>query len=218
MGALLIGVEKVAHVISRCHTYEALYRRELQSEAALADLEASLLEQYKVILTFMSHALTLFESSSARRSLHAVWNPDEIEKVIAELEKQEASVDHDASNCERVFQRTTHGEHAKQLQSLLADLRAPLLRVDSGVETLLDRADEHERFEALQWVSNIPYGSNHIAAREGRTENTAEWILRHPTYRDWRASSASTILWLHGIRTSDLHTFFRDLLSSASVG
>jgi hypothetical protein len=200
MGALLIGVEKTAHIISRCHTYEALYRLELQGEAALSDLEASLVALYKVVLKFMSQALKLFGNSGARRAAHAALNPDDVEGVIAELEKHEDAAERAASSCERVFQRTAHGEHTKQLQSLLAQFRAPVLRIDAGVEKLLDRSDQHERVAALQWASKIPYESNHVAAREGRIKNTAEWILQHPTYRDWRAASASMILWLHGIR------------------
>jgi hypothetical protein len=200
MGALLVGVEKVAHITSRCHTYEALYRQELQGEAALSDLEASLVALYEVVLTFLSHALKLFGNSGARRAMHAALNAGALEEVITQLETHEASVERDACNCERVFQRTAHGELAKQLQSLLAQFRAPLLRIDSGVEALLDRSDQLDRVAALQWASKIPYESNHITAREGRTENTAEWILQHPTYREWRASSASMIIWLHGIR------------------
>ncbi len=174
MGALLVGVEKVTHITSRCHTYEALYRQELQGEAALSDLEASLVALYKVVLTFLSHALKLFGNSGARQALHAALNPDALELVIAQLEEQEASVERDASNCECVIQRTAHGEHTKQLQSLLAQFRAPLLRIDSGVEALLDRSDRRDRVAALQWASKILYESNHIAACEGRTENTAE--------------------------------------------
>jgi hypothetical protein len=139
MGALLIGVEKTAHIISRCHTYEALYRLELQDEVALLDLEASLGALYKVVLTLLSHSLKFFGNSGARRVVHAALNLDEVKGAIAELEKHEESAERDTSSCERVFQRMAHGEHTKQLQSLLAQFRAPLLGMDASVEELLDR-------------------------------------------------------------------------------
>jgi hypothetical protein len=39
MGALVFGVEKVSHLVSRCNVYEALYRSGLQGEAVVSDLE-----------------------------------------------------------------------------------------------------------------------------------------------------------------------------------
>jgi hypothetical protein len=174
MGARLVGVEKVAHITSRCHTYKALYCQELQGEAALSDLEASLVALYKVVLTFLSQALKLFGSSGTRRAMNAALNPGALEEVITKLETYEAAVERSASNCEHVFQQTAHGEHVKRLQLLRTQFRAPLLRIDSGVEALLDRSDQRDRVAALQWVLEVPYESKHIAAHEGRTENTAK--------------------------------------------
>jgi hypothetical protein len=67
MGALLVGIEKIARITSRCHTYEALYSQELRGKAALSDLEASLMALYKVVQSFRSHTLKLFGNSGARR-------------------------------------------------------------------------------------------------------------------------------------------------------
>lgn len=36
--------------------------------------------------------------------------------------------------------------------------------------------------------------------RKGWTQGTGQWFLDHSQYREWRDSSASTILWLHGPR------------------
>jgi hypothetical protein len=180
--------------------YEALYRTRLQGEAVSADLERSLVRLYTVILQFLATATEIFSKGGLRRAAHAVLNPDEVEKFIAECEKQELSLEADASNCERILRSAADSDQTTRLQSLLDELRAPLVRVDARMEAILDRSDRAERCEILQWASSIPYESNHSAAKNGRTEGTAKWILTHSTFSEWRASSASTILWLHGIR------------------
>ncbi len=200
MGALLVGVEKLARTISRCSIYEALYRHDLRGEDVLLDLEKSLVKVYAVVLQFLAVAMQLLAMGTTMRAVHAVLNLEEVEQFLAECERQEKSLQSDADNCERVHQRLAHAEHTLRLQSLLAALSEPLIRVDAGVEALLDRSDELERCAIQQWASGVPYSSNHVAAKEGRTEGTAEWILQHPVFREWRESSASMLLWLHGIR------------------
>jgi hypothetical protein len=199
MGALLVGVERVAHLDSRCSVYDDLYRADLHGEKALSDLENNLVRLYAVILQFLATAVPLFAKTTAARGMHAFLHPAEVEKFIAECEGLEPSLEADASNCERVLQRSARAAHTQQF-ALLALLRQPLMRTDARVEALHGGFSEAEARAILQWVSRIPYASNHIAAKEGRTKGTAEWILRHPTFRTWRESSASMLLWLHGIR------------------
>ncbi len=86
MGALLVGVEKVAHPVSRCGVYEELYCADLRNETALSDLENSLVRLYAVILRFLASAMLLLAQATPRRALHAVLHPDEIGKFIAECE------------------------------------------------------------------------------------------------------------------------------------
>jgi hypothetical protein len=199
-GALLVGIEKVSHLVSRCNVYEALYRANMQGVAALSDLQRSLVRLYTLILQFLATAIALLAKRGSRRLVHAILNPDEVEKFLEDVQKLEHSLEADVSNCERVVQKAARSHEAARLLSLLDELRAPLVRVDARVEALLDRSDQSERCKILEWASNIPYESNHFAAKKGRTEGTAEWILKHRTFCEWRSSSASTILWLHGIR------------------
>ncbi len=78
MGALLVGLEKVSHLVSRCNVYEALYRTSIQGEAAISDLERSLVRLYTAILDFLATAIWLFVKGRTRRAIHAVFNPDEV--------------------------------------------------------------------------------------------------------------------------------------------
>jgi hypothetical protein len=172
----------------------------LQGNKALSILEASLVRLYTVILRFLANAVRLFAKAAPLHALNAVLTPGDVENLIAECEKQEASLESDASNCDRLHQMGFQTAHTEQLHALRKALCAPVVRIDAGVEALLDRSNRAETCAILQWASHTPYASNHIAAKEGRTAGSAEWILKHPTYREWRASSASMLLWLHGIR------------------
>jgi hypothetical protein len=199
MGELLVGVEKIAHLVRCCNIYEALYRSALQGAAVRAGLEPSLTALYAVILQFLATAMVLFGKHSAARTVHAILHPDEVKQFLSDYKRLESTLESDASNCESVLQQSTHNEVVARLQTLLAELRAPLVRINAGLEALLDRSDHAQRREILNWVSSIPYESNHYATRSGHTPGTAVWILTHPTSRQGRASSAPMTLWLNGI-------------------
>ena len=109
----------------------------------------------------------------------------------------------EVDNCERVHARrfqASSEEHILKLKRILDDLQTPILRIDSRVAALCERLDSSERLGILEWISDTPYEENHDFACQGRTTGTGEWLLEHDRYREWRASSASMILWLHGDR------------------
>jgi hypothetical protein len=200
MAALLIGVERVTHAVARCKIYEALYRIALRDTDELTNLERSLVGLYVVILEYLSAASDLFDMSTLRRIGHAMLMPDKVEAFLAACENALTPLDIDASNCERLFQRAVHDEVSAKLQQLLTELQAPLVRIDRRVAALSERSRRAEHGAILRWVSDIPYETNHHLACHGRTQGTAEWILTRPTYLEWRSTSASMFLWLHGIR------------------
>jgi hypothetical protein len=217
MGALLTGIEKVTYLLNRSKIYEILYLDDGQSgraatdlelvmensELAVANLKSALVTLYAAILRFLSTASRLYDKSFGARALYGILNPDKVVNFVDEFQRLEIRVDIEASTCERTFGRAAHaklGERGERLKELLAVLQEPIMRVDSRVAALHDKLNESERLEILTWISDIPYESNHYTAREERTDGTGEWLLRHERYREWRESSASTILWLHGIR------------------
>ncbi len=119
---------------------------------------------------------------------------------VDECKNAQVQLEIDVSNCERVSQHAHRVGHTSALRQLLMDLKSPLLRVDTRVTALFQKSNEAEHVDILRWVSQIPYETNHHTACDGRVEGTAEWILTNPTYLEWRSSSASMFLWLHGIR------------------
>lgn len=85
------------------------------------------------------------------------------------------------------------------LLQLSSELKAPMHRIASQLFDLSDDHDASRRAAVLSWLSDIPYEQHHETSRKGRHLGSGEWLLQKPEYEDWRISSFSSILWLHGI-------------------
>jgi len=197
MGALLVGLETVTRLINRCriYEYELLCFQAWPFRQAEENLQSGLVKLYTVMLEFLAKARRLYQASGVR-FLHGVLGPDNITELIDKCQALANEVDTDANKCSRLHSQGT----GSRLQSLLADLQPPVMRTDARVAALYEELKESEQLDILKWLSNIPYEDNHDSARQGHTEGTGQWLLDHRLFRDWRESSASEILWLHGIR------------------
>jgi hypothetical protein len=110
------------------------------------------------------------------------------------------------------------GKLAQYLKETLREMQKPLIRTDSRVAEIWDRSRQTEISEILRWISQVPYKDNHTTTKDNRTDDTGRWLLVHPQYREWRGSSASMILWLHGIRKSNQLAMSSKLISLAGAG
>lgn len=208
MGALLIGIEKIAPIISRCQIYETLYLNGMQSEqeewkAATASLTLALVGLYATMLRFLARAIRTYNQGTTSRALHATLSPAEV-GFLDKIQSLENKIAIEADICGRIHTRQGQASSEGQIQQLrhiLEDFQNPLiLQIDSGLAALREKLDSAQRLKILEWISDIPYAENHNFACQGRTSGTGEWLLRHKSYFEWRASSASMMLWLHGDR------------------
>lgn len=223
MGALLTGVEKITNLIGRCRIYEALYlKRERTKDGewtqewkqALENLTLALVTLYTTMLNFLGGAIRAYDQRAIVRTLRAILNPAEVIEFVNNCQSLENNLAIEVANCERIHARQNHGSSGKQIQKLkqhLVDLQAPILRIDSGIAALCENLDTSKRQTILEWISAIPYAENHDFACQGRTSGTGEWLLQHRRYLEWRTSSASMILWLHGARECHCVTVSRRL-------
>lgn len=85
------------------------------------------------------------------------------------------------------------------LLQLNSELQVPLHRIASQLSEIDDTLDASSRANILCWLSKIPYAQHHEDSRKGRHLGSGIWLLQKGEYRDWRISSFSSILWLHGI-------------------
>jgi hypothetical protein len=239
MGILLLAADRVAHLTGRCHIYEKLYLQtkddcggsssssnssssnsSSQNPGRGADdfypaktgLETALVLLYTAVLRLLAAALHLYNKNTASRALRAMLEPAKVTDLLDECQTLEARVDIDAGNCERASNAVRHEQQHASLRALLQAFEAPILRTDARVADVWERSNAAQHAAILRWTSHIAHEDMHNAARHGRTPGTAEWLLAHQRFVEWRSCSASMILWLHGIRM-----FWRSLLSEAGA-
>ena len=207
MGALLTGVERISLLIGRCQIYEDLFLNVEQPEEkwkpAMTSLASALVALYAAMLSFLASAIRIYNQNPVSRTLHVILNPAEVIGFLDKCQVLENNVAIEVNNFERIQTRqnqATSEERMQKLKQILVDLQTPILRIDSRVTALCEKLEKSERLNILEWISSIRYEENHFFACEGRTNGTGEWLLNHARYREWRASSASMILWLHGDR------------------
>ncbi|KAF2452874.1 hypothetical protein BDY21DRAFT_150017 [Lineolata rhizophorae] len=214
MRGLLVGVERIVHVTSRCAVYEELYCVTPTPGGSLDNLQMALVKLYAVILQFLAQAHYMFGRHALQRAVHSVFRPGDIAGFLENCRESEQEVDLAASNCGQEWGRAAHAENKasmQALQTLLGDMKKPILRTDDRILALLQRVDQSERLEILDWISKVQHGENHDTVRESRTPSTCEWILQNRHYGEWQDASTSIILWLHENRK-----FYRILLASNS--
>lgn len=156
----------------------------------------TMIELYATLLRIIALCHRLFAKSTAKRAMHALFNPGDVSTFLEQSQKLEDRVEHEVQNCERSDRR----EKDAETQKLLSLLKEPIVRIDEGVLSLLERMDERERLQILDWISKVLYGSNHRTVTDKRTMNTCEWLLKHQRYKEWQDASASIIFWLCGNR------------------
>ena len=99
-------------------------------------------------------------------------------------------------------------DSASKLEALLTNFNEPMIRIMNQVSTLSGsladiRNESHlreDRLAILNWLSDVQYRTHHQTLSKGLLEGTGTWLLNTREYVEWRNSSVSSVLWLHGIR------------------
>jgi hypothetical protein len=194
MGYLITATEKLSCLISRGAIHERLYQPGTISENVLARFDQALVALYAVMLRMIALCHRLLAKNTAKRAVHAIFNPGDICELLDQCEKLEAQVEFEVQNCERARSK----EADEESKRLLEILQEPILRTDQNVLRFLEKVNDEERLKVLDWISNVLYGLNHQTVREERTPETCDWLLSHSRYKEWQDTSASITLWLWG--------------------
>ncbi|KAF7537616.1 hypothetical protein G7054_g3585 [Neopestalotiopsis clavispora] len=118
----------------------------------------------------------------------ATLNKEQTGQLLA-VKETEIQVEKNALSCKAILDTATQQRQGAQYDKLTRIL-ARLVKIIS----------DEEVHRILSWISAIPYETDLHNARRGRLEGTCEWLIAHGIYEQWKASSRSTTLWLHGIR------------------
>lgn len=195
MCALLASIDRVIRVIARGQVYERIYTAE-NVPKSFTNLQSALLMLYGACLELLANSSELFAKSTAQRTGNAILHAGETVELVTNLDKMGDRLKLEVQAC----QSESSAVVAAALTDLLRGLDAPLLRIDQGVSTLLERIDSNEQVELLKWISSVPYRDHHNTVKEARTSDTCEWLLRHERFREWEDTSSSVVFWLQGSR------------------
>jgi hypothetical protein len=59
---------------------------------------------------------------------------------------------------------------------------------------------ESERLHVFEWLSSVKYMTHHRIKFKALLPGSGQWLFEKQEFLEWRKSSVSSILWLHGIR------------------
>ena len=177
--------------------------------SAIENLRDSLTHLYAAILALPTQAKRFIENCIVDQFTRSSLDASDFEISLAAVENRRIDVDRcvtlivssDQSNlAERISKlHLRAGKTFGRLETLLEDLNAPLARVDKQMTEVFDALDRLQRTQILLWLSPQPYLLHHEQAKRGVIGGTGKWLLADPALRDWRESSTSSILWVHGI-------------------
>ncbi|KAL8850414.1 MAG: hypothetical protein Q9221_004646 [Calogaya cf. arnoldii] len=106
------------------------------------------------------------------------------------------------------------------LKAMLASLDQPILRTAAQVSEIHASLEKTERLRILRWLSTINYREHHKTSISTVMQGSGAWLQQKKEYIDWKTSSTSSILWIHGIPGSGksklLSTVVQNLLDAKS--
>ncbi|KAL9607381.1 MAG: hypothetical protein Q9167_007699, partial [Letrouitia subvulpina] len=227
-GAMTEGMELVANHITRSALCEQLYLQgesvaKAQLEVALVKLYAAILKylakarKYYDKSTLHRMGKSVFETSdSSIRPLLAKIAEEQIEvdsccrlvdaeNQLATLELTnvvQTSIDSFEIGVKGVLvdRSRTEQEQLQRMKSILDSLdQQPILRIADHIADVHDELEKERRRNILCWMSMVPSREHHKSAWATVMAGSGKWLQQTKEYIDWKRSSSSSILWIHGI-------------------
>lgn len=110
--------------------------------------------------------------------------------------------------------------HFQSLKAILALFNQPILRTAAQVSEIHTNLEKTERLSILRWLSTINYREYHKTSISAVMQGSGAWLQRKKEFIDWKTSSISSILWIHGIpgsgKTKLLSIVIQNLLDAKS--
>ncbi|KAM0541979.1 hypothetical protein ACHAO7_010177 [Fusarium culmorum] len=154
---------------------------------------------YAKLFSFLAYYIRLLDRNSAVRMLKTFCNPSGVAAKLKEIGNLETQVTTEANVCQGTIAESAFQNMDENSRDTRQKLRDMSSRFDDQTKQLWKHLNEDERCKILQWVSDIPYESDHYIAREGRVDGTGEWLMGHEVYETWQRPDTSNLMWLNGI-------------------
>ncbi|KAI1128059.1 hypothetical protein F5Y10DRAFT_292341 [Nemania abortiva] len=216
---VIISLENIASIVAQCHIIEAVYLggRELNPPELSAQVAESVISLYAAILQYLADIIEYFALGAEKRILRSIRQSQEdfqakYSPITHALENfgrltgiaQAANLRHGLNlirNIEKQLRDKNIQDEKERgwLKSSIEQLQQPIDRIDTGLQEIRSGLERHKRDEILKAISTIPYGTHHKTSRNGILKGSGEWFLQRLEFYEWRASSYSSVIWLHGI-------------------
>ncbi|KAJ0379072.1 hypothetical protein COL26b_002547 [Colletotrichum chrysophilum] len=182
LGAIAEGIETISHLIARCAIYEGLYLtpRSFPLRQPHTMLRDALVSLYAVILEWLSKAGVYYAKP----------------KEQAVLQLATAIQDQTVSTMAGVLE--TMDANFISLLAILKDLEQPIVRIIGTLDLIANNMKAKEQARLAIWLSRIRHEYVHKQVHR-LVPDTGQWLLRKKEYIEWRDSSCSSTLWLHGV-------------------
>ena len=200
----LEGLEEIIPILPWSRVQERLYT--VPGFDAVSELRQAFITLYRAILKFFVCFVNV-RTGHGRAIKHALSNKDKFSPFLASIRRQRDVISAYSFQIGREEQ-LRQSTKLSSVQDLLMDLQRPIVRTDILTMEAARILHRREREKMLDWVSKTPYQGHFQRAREKILKGTGDWLLRHPDYLNWTNSSASRMLWLHGMPGSGKSTLW----------
>jgi hypothetical protein len=164
---------------------------------------------YTAILGFLGKAYKHFGQTTTRRDFKSLLMLDDVESWLAPMHEKQGELERLRTLADAESLKSLHSGQAKRdakldvinasLQRLSADLKAPISRLGEEIFRTRDDLERKSRIEVLSAIFKIDIAAQHKTAHGNLVPGSGEWLLTNKHFRNSRADSCSSILWLHGI-------------------
>lgn len=169
--------------------YENRFHKATTKEP-IRKLREAIIEVYKEVMRLLAYAGSYLQKNGAQRFMEALLNPGKGAGLFKDLSEAEERLDRGVQDCNL--------ELSEDMMSLLEKFNAPLQSIHDKTVKMYERGEEKDIIEALEFISRVPFGTEHEDRQMRRAEGTCKWLLEHSEFRNWEASSPSSLLWLEG--------------------
>jgi N-terminal domain of NWD NACHT-NTPase/AAA domain len=190
------GLEYVSLLIARYAAFEALYLQAGSAEVQV-ELEHGLTTLYTRILSFLAHGIQYFRQPTPLRVIKSIFQSSQDEAI-----NQIAKADEEAHKLSSLVDSQVQQRMSLQvgnIHKIVETLQSPVCRLVEESKICAKKLVEADFLKVLQWLSSVPYTQHHRRHSGARLPNSSKWLFRHRLYVDWKGSSSSSILLLHGI-------------------
>ncbi|WPG99051.1 vegetative incompatibility protein het-e-1 [Acrodontium crateriforme] len=194
MGSLMTGMSLAFYMSGRLKVYFDFFQH-LSSSKATDLLESSLVNLYACILAFFAEAIRIYQESTGRRVIQAMWQPSNIENFASRCKDLADRVEVDASGCCRelnILGREDDARRWKQSQDSALQSLDAIKGISNDIAALQEKFDLSKLQIAVRAIH-----STHQANSSGCLKGTRTELIRRIT--EWADDlNGKPIFWLCG--------------------